>query len=145
MPHNKLPEPEEGPGLRLKGARYQAGLSQEGVAERLGELWGRRVRQGVYSQWERGENRADDETIRVLAHVYRTAGVDLTPGWLSHGSLSGAPVPRWWPAMRSRLEGEELRDAAPEKKGQDAPGRRVTKVNVEAKQVRRRRRGEQAG
>ena len=145
MPHKRLPEPEEGLGLRLKGTRYQAGLSQEGVAERLGALWGRRVRQGVYSQWERGENRADDETVRVLTHIFRELGVDVTPGWLSHGSLSGAPVPKWWPAMRVRLEAEELRDGAPEKEGQEAPSRRATKVNVEVKQVRRRRRGEQAG
>ena len=40
---------------------------------------------------------------------------------------------------------DELRDVTPEKEGQKAPSRRVTKVNAEVKQVHRRRRGEQAG
>lgn len=96
MSRNELRAPEESSGARLRAARIEAGMSQEAVAERVGQLFGRRVRQGVYSQWERDENRASEEAVRACAQVFREREVDVTPGWLSHGSISGCPIPGWW-------------------------------------------------
>lgn len=63
---------------RLKVARQMAGLTQQGVAEKL------RITPQSVSGWERGETRPDQDKLSVLARLY-----DKSVDWLLQGGDLG--------------------------------------------------------
>ena len=64
-------------GKRLKKARLDAGLTQKDVAAKLG------ITYQAISNYERGTNRVDTDTLSRLCEIYRIAIIDLlrTPFW----------------------------------------------------------------
>lgn len=66
-------------GRRLKKARLDAGLTQREAADRLG------ITYQAISNYERGTNRVDTDTLTSLCNIYRINISDLlrTPAWTS--------------------------------------------------------------
>lgn len=64
-------------GRRLKKARLDAGLTQKEVAEKLG------ITYQAISNYERGTNRVDTDTLTRLCNIYSIKISDLltTPAW----------------------------------------------------------------
>lgn len=64
-------------GRRLKKARLDAKLTQKEVASRLG------ITYQAISNYERGTNRVDTDTLSMLCHIYNIEVGDLlsTPAW----------------------------------------------------------------
>lgn len=64
-------------GRRLKKARLDAGLTQKNVADRLG------ITYQAISNFERGVNRVDTDTLTNLCQIYGINIADLlrTPAW----------------------------------------------------------------
>lgn len=91
----RSPGDVESIGTRLRAAREHAGLSQEQIAEAIGQLRGQKLRQSRVSSWEVLGERPDDDDVRRWGVLTHTA-----PGWLTHGEEGGAGVPLWWDAWR---------------------------------------------
>jgi len=73
-------------GRNIHGARVEAELTQEQLAEQLSDRLGRTVAQAHVSRWERGRLRPRPRTLEVLSELF---GHGDDTAWL-YGTASAA-------------------------------------------------------
>ena len=89
-------------GIRIREKRKALGLTQKDLAERVG------AKHNSVSDWEKGKNKPDPDTIERLCEVFNVSASYLLPGRIDESARSDGDI-LYISRPSDSMEADELR------------------------------------